>query len=104
MVKGVEAGPAEFDSSLFVVILLDEAFIVADSIPGQSVDVPFPEINDPTFKVVTSGLAVGVKVGNGKVPVYVSVKNGIFDEIEVEAVCDEVVGRWCVLVQFLYFG
>ena len=58
---------------------------------GQSVDVIYGASNDPLPVVSNSGviveLKVGLKVGRGNVPVYVSVKNGIF--VEVELLLDE---------------
>lgn len=54
---------------------------------GHSVDVIYGVSNDPLPVVLNSGVIVGLKVGRGNVPVYVSVKNGIF--VEVELLIDE---------------
>jgi hypothetical protein len=82
----VEAGGefAEFDSSSRVVeIVLDGTPGVAEDMSGHPVDAEFGVSNDPLPVVLTPGVVIGVKVGSGSVPVYVSVKNGILDKVEL---------------------
>jgi hypothetical protein len=54
---------------------------------GHSVDVMYGASDDPLPVVSNAGVIVELKVGRGNVPVYVSVKNGIF--VEVELLLDE---------------
>jgi hypothetical protein len=59
---------------------------------GHSVDVIYGASNDPWPVVLNSGVIVELKVGRGNVPVYVSVKNGIFVEVEMLLDEQELVG------------